>query len=196
MRHMSHRCARFILKSLSVYLTLTLITLMLAACGGSKEKTTEAPPIPLISLNSTAFKDTGSIPIKYTCSGQNVSPPLSWDTPPQGTQTLAIITFDLDAGWFTHWVLFNLPSDISELKEAISPQGQLPAGALQGKNNFGKIGYGGPCPPSGHPHRYQFSLYAVDQSLDLKTGASSNQVLGAMQGHILAMGQLTGTYQK
>jgi Raf kinase inhibitor-like YbhB/YbcL family protein len=194
---MNHKCARFIAKFLSVCFTLTLIMLTLAACDGSKEKTLlETPPIPSLSLNSTAFQDTGSIPVKYTCSGQNVSPPLSWGTPPQGTQTFALVMLDLDAGGFTHWVLFNLPSDISELQEAISPQGQLPAGAFEGKNSFGKIGYGGPCPPSGRSHRYEFAFYAIDQSLDLKAGASKDQVLEAMQGHVLAVGKLTSTYQR
>jgi len=194
---MSHRCARFIPKFLSVSLTLAMIMLILASCGGSKVETTPAfTPASTLSLSSTAFQDAESIPTKYTCSGQNVSPPLAWSTLPQGAQTFVLITFDLDAGEFTHWVLFNLPSDISELQEAISPQGQLPAGALEGKNSFGKTGYRGPCPPSGRPHRYQFTLYAVDQSLDLKAGASWNQILEAMQGHVLALGQLMGTYQR
>ena len=194
---MSQRYARFIPKFLSVSLTLAMVMLILASCGGSKEKTPrESPPVIALPLTSTAFQDAGSIPTKYTCSGQNVSPSLNWGTTPQGTQTLVLLMVDLDAGEFTHWVLFNLPSDISELQEATSPQGQLPSGALEGKNGFGKTGYGGPCPPSGRPHRYQFTLYAVDQSLDLTAGASRNQVLEAMQGHILAQGQLMGTYQR
>jgi len=194
---MNHRCARFIPKFLSVSLTLAMIMLIMSSCGGSKEKTTPAfTPASTLSLSSTAFQEAGSMPANYTCSGQNVSPPLAWSTLPQGTQTFVLIMVDLDAGEFTHWVLFNLPSDSSALQEAISPQGQLPGGALEGKNSFGKTGYGGPCPPSGRPHRYQFTLYAVNQSLDLTAGASRNQVLEAMQGHILAQGQLMGTYQR
>ena len=97
---------------------------------------------------------------------------------------------------FTHWVLFNLPTDSRELPEAVPVQAQLPDGSLQGKNDFRKNGYGGPCPPPGRPHRYQFTLYALDQLLDLEAGASKQQVIDAMQGHILAWGQLTGIYQR
>jgi len=194
---MNHRCARFILKFFSVSLTLTMLIVILASCGGNKEKTTPAfTPTQTLSLSSSAFQEAGSIPANYTCSGQNVSPPLNWSTSPQGTQTFALIVVDLDAGGFTHWVLFNLPFDIRELQEAISPQGQLPSGALEGKNGFGKTGYGGPCPPSGRSHQYEFTLYAVNQSLNLTAGASQNQVLEAMQGHILAEGQLMGTCQR
>jgi len=103
---------------------------------------------------------------------------------------------DAPGGVFTHWVLFNIPSDSRELLEAVPTQAQLPSGALQGKNDFGRVGYGGPCPPPGRPHRYRFTLYALDQALDLKAGASKKQVLDAMPGHILGQGQLTGTYQR
>jgi len=121
-----------------------------------------------------------------------------WSEPPQGTQSLALIVDDPDApgGVFTHWVLFNILPDSRQLPEAIPTQAQLSSGALQGKNDFGRIGYGGPCPPPGRPHRYRFTLYALDRVLDLKAGVSKKQVVGAMQGHILAQGQLTGTYQR
>ena len=99
-------------------------------------------------------------------------------------------------GVFTHWVIFNIPSDSRQLAEAIPTQAQLTIGVLQGNNDFGRIGYGGPCPPPGRSHRYQFTLYALDQPLDLKAGASKKQVIDVMQGHILAQGQLTGTYQR
>jgi len=151
-----------------------------------------------LELSSSAFQEGGEIPTKYTCEGQDVSPTLTWGKPPAGTQSLALIVDDPDApvGVFTHWVLFNLPADSRGLPEAMPTQAQLPDGSLQGKNDFGKIGYGGPCPPPGRPHRYQFTLYALDQTLDLKAGASKKQVLDAMQGHILAQGRLTGTYQR
>ena len=103
---------------------------------------------------------------------------------------------DAPGGTFTHWVLFNIPSDTRKLPEAIPNQAELTSGTLQGKNDFRKIGYNGPCPPAGHLHRYQLTIYALDKSLDLKGGASKKQVLDAMQGHILARGQLTGTYQR
>jgi len=151
-----------------------------------------------ISLSSTAFKEGDRIPVKYTCDGQDVSPLLEWGQPPPGTRAFALIVDDPDApgGVFTHWVIFNIPSDSRQLPEAIPAQAQLPDGALQGKNDFGRIGYGGPCPPPGRPHRYQFTLYALDQPLDLKAGVSKKQLLSAMQGHILAQGQLSGTYQR
>lgn len=109
-----------------------------------------------------------------------------------------LIVDDLDApgGVFTHWIVFNIPSNTRELPEAVPTQPQLSSGAIQGKNDFGRIGYGGPCPPPGRPHRYQFTLYALDQPLDLKSGVSRKQVLDAIHGHILAQGQLMGIYQR
>lgn len=151
-----------------------------------------------LSVSSSVFQEGESIPTKYSCEGQDISPPIKWEAPPAGTQSFALIVDDPDApvGVFTHWVLFNLPADNRELPEAVPVQSQLPNGAFQGRNDFGKIGYGGPCPPLGRPHRYQFALYALDQPLDLKPGASKQQVLESMQGHILAQGQLTGRYQR
>jgi Raf kinase inhibitor-like YbhB/YbcL family protein len=152
----------------------------------------------VLAVSSSAFQEGGKIPTKYTCEGQDVSPALTWGEPPAETRSFALIVDDPDApgGVFTHWVLFNLPVGSRELPEAVPTQAQLANGSLQGKNDFGRIGYGGPCPPPGRPHRYQFTLYALDQPLDLKAGASKKQVIGAMQGHILAQGQLTGTYQR
>ena len=152
----------------------------------------------VIPVSSPAFQEGDKVPTKYSCQGQDVSPPLAWGQPPEGTQSLALIMDDPDApsGVFTHWVIFNIPSDSCEVPEAVPTQAQLPSGALQGKNDFGRIGYGGPCPPPGRPHRYRFTLYTLDCSLDLKAGASKKQVLDAMQGHILGQGQLTGTYQR
>lgn len=147
----------------------------------------------VLSVLSPAFQEGNRIPTKYTCQGQDISPPLAWGEPPEGTQSFALILDDPDApgGVFTHWVLFNIPSDSRELPEAV-----LPSGALQGKNDFGRIGYGGPCPPPGRPHRYQFTLYALDQRLDLEAGVFKKQLLGAMQRHVLGSGQLTGIYQR
>ncbi len=152
----------------------------------------------VLEVSSPAFQEGDRIPTKYTCDGQDVSPLLAWSEPPVGTQSFALIVDDPDApgGVFTHWVLFNIPTDSRELPEAVPTRAQLLSGALQGENDFGKIGYGGPCPPPGRPHRYQFTLYALDQSLDLKAGVSKKQLLGAMRGHILVQGQLTGTYKR
>lgn len=117
---------------------------------------------------------------------------------PAATQSFAVVVDDPDApgGVFTHWVLFNIPSDNDELPEAISTEASLPNGALQGKNDFGEIGYGGPCPPPGRSHHYRFIVYALDQRLDQKAGITGKQLLSVMEGHILAQGQLTGTYQR
>ena len=151
-----------------------------------------------LAVSSLAFQEGSKIPARYTCEGQDVSPALTWEEPPAEAQSFALIMDDPDApgGVFTHWVLFNLPADSRGLSEAVPTQPQLPDGSLQGKNDFGRIGYGGPCPPPGRPHRYQFTLYALDQTLDLKADASKKQVIDAMRGHILAQGRLTGTYQR
>ena len=151
-----------------------------------------------LSLFSTAFKEGDKIPVKYTCDGQNISPPLVWGEPPQMTKAFALIVDDPDSpsGVFTHWVLFNVAANVRQLGEGVPAQERLQNGALQGKNDFGKIGYGGPCPPRGPAHRYRFTLYALDKPLDSKPGASKKQLLDAMKGHILAQGQLIGTYQR
>ena len=158
----------------------------------------EEDAIMTIGLSSTAFKEGDKIPVKYTCDGQDISPALIWDEPPQPTESLVLIVDDPDApgGVFTHWVLFNIPVNIYQFGEDVPAQEQLESGALQGKNDFGRIGYRGPCPPSGRSHRYRFTIYALDQRLNLKADVSKKQVMDAMQGHILAQGQLTGTYQR
>jgi len=183
---------------LAVLLTLfCVVSLLLPACEAGETIVLEEGEATL-SLSSLAFHDGQNIPAKYSCEGENVSPPLTWNEPPAGTQSFVLIVDDPDApiGVFTHWVLFNIPSGSRELPEAVPTQGELPSGALQGKNGFKRLGYGGPCPPRGGPHRYRFILYALDKRLDLTAGVSRQQVLGAMQGHILARGQLTGTYQR
>lgn len=187
------------MKRAAILLVILFIAFMsvIPACG-PKDSIPDKEGEMTISLSSSAFKEGDRIPVKYTCVGQDVSPPLEWGQPPPETQTFALIVDDPDApgGVFTHWVIFNISSDSRKLPEAIPAQAQLPDGALQGKNDFGRTGYGGPCPPPGRPHRYQFTLYALDQRLDLKAGISKKQLLSAMEGHILAQGQLTGTYQR
>jgi hypothetical protein len=175
---------------------LCLVATLLVGCEyGEQPPKEEEMTLPVLS---SAFQEGDRIPSKYSCEGQDVSPPLAWSEPPAATQSFALVVDDPDApgGVFTHWLLFNIPSDCRELAEAVPSAPELPSGALQGKNDFGRIGYGGPCPPPGRLHRYRFTLYALDQPLDLKAGASKKQVLDAIQGHILAQGQLTGTYQR
>ena len=149
-----------------------------------------------LSVLSSTFQDGHKIPMKYTCDGQDISPPLAWGEVPQGTQAFALIVDDPDApfGVWTHWVLFNIPSDNHELPEGAPIQDQLPSGALQGRNDFGRIGYGVPWPP-GPGHRYRFIVYALEKPLSLKAGASKREVLDAMQGCILDQGQFTGIYR-
>ncbi len=150
-----------------------------------------------IKVSSEAFEEGGMIPAKYTCDEDDISPPLAWDSIPEGTKTLALICDDPDApmGTWVHWVLFNLPVDISELPGNVPPERELESGAKQGTNDFGRIGYGGPCPPGG-THRYYFKLYALDAELDLEAGARKPKLLEAMEGHILAKGQLMGRYSR
>jgi Raf kinase inhibitor-like YbhB/YbcL family protein len=149
-----------------------------------------------IELTSTAFQSGATIPKQYTGDGADQSPPLRWPEPPQGTQSLALICDDPDAprGTWVHWVLFNLPAQTRELEEGVPTTETVGTGAKQGKNDFGNIGYGGPVPPKGKPHRYFFKLYALDVTLDLPPGATKAQLVDAMKGHILAEGQLMGNY--
>jgi len=148
-------------------------------------------------ITSSAFRDGGSIPKKFTCDGTDVSPALSWTDPPARTRSLAIIADDPDApgGVWVHWVLYDLPPDTDKLPEGVTKSPQLPKGALQGRNDFSKIGYNGPCPPRGSAHRYFFKLYALDSKTGLRAGATKAEVERAIHGHILAQAQLVGRFQ-
>jgi hypothetical protein len=148
-------------------------------------------------LTSDAFTPHESIPRKYSCDGEDISPPLTWSDPPEGTQSFALICDDPDApmGTWVHWVLFNIPADSRSLPEAIPAQDTLSDGSVHGKNSWKRQDYGGPCPPSG-THRYFFKLYALDTTLDLRAGATKKKVLRAMEGHILAEADLMGTYSR
>ncbi|OGL39781.1 MAG: phosphatidylethanolamine-binding protein [Candidatus Schekmanbacteria bacterium RIFCSPHIGHO2_02_FULL_38_11] len=134
---------------------------------------------------------------KYTCDDKDVSPPLSWTSVPNGTKSIAIICDDPDApmGTWVHWVLYDLPVSIKELPENIPSQEKLKNGAKHGINDFRKFAYGGPCPPGG-THRYLFKIYALDKETGLEPGATKEQLLKAMKGHILAEGQLMGKYSR
>lgn len=151
-----------------------------------------------LKVSSPAFQEGGEIPLRYSCEGEDVSPVLQWSDPPEGTKSIALIMDDPDApgGTFTHWVLYNLPPDSRSLPEAIPAKAEPSTGTLQGKNDFQKTGYSGPCPPPGRPHRYQFTVYALDRALNLEAGISQRQLREAIEGHILAQGRLTGTYQR
>ncbi|MBI1914469.1 MAG: YbhB/YbcL family Raf kinase inhibitor-like protein [Planctomycetes bacterium] len=151
-----------------------------------------------LELTSSAFQEGQPIPRQYTGDGKDASPALKWTDPPAGTKSLALICDDPDAPRKTwvHWVLFNVPAESRELNEGVPAQETLPGGARQGKNDFGKIGYGGPAPPRGKPHRYFFRLYALDTMLDLSAGASKADLVKAIEGHVLAEAPLMGTYAR
>lgn len=150
-----------------------------------------------IKVTSAAFKEGQPIPRAYTCAGVNVSPPLEWSGVPKAAKTIAIIVDDPDApsGTWVHWVLYNVPADNIGFVENVPATETLKAGGFQGKNDFDKIGYGGPCPPSG-THRYFFKLYAVDAELPLKAAATKAELEKALEGHVVAQGQLIGTYSR
>jgi Raf kinase inhibitor-like YbhB/YbcL family protein len=155
-------------------------------------------PSMTFQLTSPAFPQGSAIPQKFTCDGADVSPQLAWTDPPQGTQSFALITDDSDApgGTWVHWVLYDLPSDLRSLDEGVPKDRQLPNGARQGKNDFGKIGYNGPCPPRGSLHRYFFKLYALDvKSTGLVPGASKAELEKSMKGHSLAQALVMGKFQ-
>jgi len=146
---------------------------------------------------SASFEEAGMIPKEYTCDGEDVSPPLEWTGVPGGTRSLALVCDDPDApaGNWVHWVLFNLPADASGLGAGVPPLLELANGARQGVNDFRRIGWGGPCPPGG-THRYYFTLFALDRRLDLEPGSTSQELLKAMQGHVLAEARLMGRYHR
>ncbi len=148
------------------------------------------------SLSSSSFAPGAAIPRQYTCDGADQSPPLAWDQVPVGTRSLALVVEDPDApgGTFVHWVLFDLPPDPPRLAAGVSHQTVLPNGARQGRNDFRRVGYGGPCPPRGPAHRYFFRLYALDAPLNLTPGATAVEVRSAMSGHVLGQAELVATY--
>jgi Raf kinase inhibitor-like YbhB/YbcL family protein len=150
---------------------------------------------PTLALSSFAFTNQGTIPKRYTCSGQNQSPALEWTAVPSGTRSFALILDDPDApmGTFVHWVIYNLSPTTKGLPEGVSPMAS-PDNVEQGVNGSGAIGYMGPCPPPGKPHHYHFRLYALDRKLELKGGATADQVEAAARGHILGRTELVGVF--
>ena len=151
-----------------------------------------------LQLSSPAFKHEEPIPVVYTCDSDDVSPPLEWSGAPEGTKAFALICDDPDApaGTWVHWVIYDLPAATTSLSQGVHARETVEHGARQGKNDFRKIGYGGPCPPAGKPHRYFFKLYALDAALDLGPGATKAQLEKAMRGHILEEAQLIGMYHR
>ena len=192
-------------KLISLLLFTAFLAFAMGGCGPRPSPVPEAPTATpekggremAFELTSTAFAPGEPIPQKYSCDGEDISPPLQWSDPPQGTQSFALIADDPDApiGTWVHWVLFNLPAEARSLPEALPPEAELPDGSRHGQNSWRRTDYGGPCPPGG-THRYFFKLYALDTVLDLASGASRKQVLKAMEGHILAQAELMGVYTR
>jgi Raf kinase inhibitor-like YbhB/YbcL family protein len=174
--------------------------LLLAGCSNriqQPEPATTAKDTTTMLLSSVAFADGQAIPDKYTCHGQDISPPLQWSGAPSQTKSIALTCEDPDApsGTFTHWIIFDVPAAAAGLSENVSKTATLPNGSRQGKNSFGNTGYNGPCPPGGKTHHYVFKVYALDAAVTLDSGAGKEDLLNAVNGHVLAQAELTGTYQ-
>ncbi len=192
-------------KWITILLPVVLSALVASGCRSGRSAAPPTEPAPAaaakqaasFTLTSTVFAQGESIPVRYTCDGEDISPPLQWDDLPEGTQSLALIMDDPDApaGTWVHWVLYNIPADKRALSEGIPADRELPDGSRHGQNSWGRPGYGGPCPPSG-THRYFFKMYALDTMLDLDPGASKEALLKVMEGHVLAQAELMGTYQR
>jgi Raf kinase inhibitor-like YbhB/YbcL family protein len=176
------------------------IALSLAACDSDSRRSSPTKPLEVsgtMKLESPFISPNDLILMPYTCDGKDLSPPLQWHDPPSCTQSFALICDDPDTpfGTFVHWVLFDIPADVRQLPEGLPNQAKLSNRGTQGKSDFGKLGYGGPCPPGGI-HRYFFKLYALDRQLDLDAGVTKAKLIRAMEGHILAQAELIGRYTR
>jgi Raf kinase inhibitor-like YbhB/YbcL family protein len=171
----------------SANLLVLLVCILTAAAGMAKE----TKNMKELTITSPAFTDGGAIPVRYTCDGPDISPPLAIAAIPSETSSLALIVDDPDApaGTWVHWIVWNIPADTRNVNE-----GHVPAGAKQGLNDWRRNSYNGPCPPSG-THRYFFKIYALDKTLDLPQSATKAALERAMEGHILAQGRLMGRFR-
>ena len=192
---------------------LVAVAVVLAGCGSDAPETAPAETtvvdltgeeptgeVGVLELTSTAFDPGAAIPVPHTCDGDDESPPLGWGEPPRGTTSFALIMDDPDAvevagRIWVHWLIYNVPARARSLAGGIPRQVGLPAGARQGDGDSG-TGYHGPCPPPGRTHTYSFRLYALDAYLPLDAGLTKEGLIEAMQGHILATGELQGTYAR
>jgi Raf kinase inhibitor-like YbhB/YbcL family protein len=185
-----------------IILIAALFTIALIPCNlpaqveiKPEQKAATSPSVARLTLKSPAFKGGGMIPRQYTCDSLDISPSLFWSKPPSSARSLALICDDPDApgGTWIHWVIYNIPVADTTLAGNIAKKDTV-GSMIQGKNSFGNIGYGGPCPPAGKPHRYYFHLCAIDTILDLAPGSTDKDVMNAITGHIVAMGELMGRY--
>ena len=183
-----------------LYITLLTLVFIVPSSGAADKQSSsqkEGSGMAKIVITSNAFLEGETIPKKFTCDGEDISPQLSWSGIPDGAKELVLVCEDPDApssNWI-HWVLYGLSPDKSGLAENVAKK-ETAAGAKQGKNDFGKIGYGGPCPPRGPAHRYFFRLYAIDVNLSLKPGATKKELTKGIDGHIVAHGELMGKYAR
>ena len=187
--------------------SLAWVPVAAALAVGACDRLPDGPAAPhpetpgAMHLTSPAFRDGQRLPVKYTGDGENLSPPVEWSDPPEGTKSFALVCDDLDAprGTWNHWLLWNLPPDGRKVPEGIAKE-HAPAtlgGGVQGRNSWPRLGYGGPTPPPGTgAHRYVFTLYALDRALDLAPGADKTALVRKMEGHVLAKASLTGTYSR
>jgi len=183
---------------------LELLVLIVVSIGsaGDPARAGEEVTTMALRLESSAFAAEGEIPARHTCDGEDLSPPLSWTGVPEGAKSLVLIVDDPDAppGTWVHWVLYDLPADTSALPAGVPERERLDSGAAHGRcwgvNSFSRIGYHGPCPPAGSPHRYFFKLYALDALLGLAPRATKPEVERAMKGHVMAQAEIVGTYRR
>jgi len=174
-----------------IFIYFMVLTLFFTGCGKKTEEYQK------IDLKSSVLKENEMIPEKYTCDGDDISPPLEWSNIPDKTVSFCLIMDDPDApgGVFTHWIVYNIPSNINKFNEGIPNIEELIGGIKQGKNDFNKIGYSGPCPPSNSTHHYRFKIYAIDKILDLKSGIKIDELMKEIENHILGKGELICIYK-
>lgn len=177
---------------------LAILIVVLIIFSANIVSADDKPELPVIEIRSEAFQPEKPIPTKYSCEGDDISPDLGWSQPPEGTAELALICEDPGAptGIWVHWIIYGIPADTGGFAESFPAMKQTETGILQGENSWGKIGYGGPCPPRGKPHSYFFKLYALDKELGLKPGVDKKTLEGAMKDHIIGYGELMGTYAR
>jgi len=174
-----------------------VVCLLVSLSGPRESVSAFGQDHPILRLESRSFADGGDIPRQFTCDGADISPALHWSHGPYGTRDFAISMTDPDApAEFTHWIAYNIPAGVRSLAEGASVQPAMPKGSNEGLDNFGRIGYGGPCPPPGRPHRYVFHIYALDAHLNPPVGPNRRELKDAMSGHVLAEGQLIGIYRR
>jgi len=182
--------------SITLFIAIPLIMSISTYCSGGPKMNLDS--LPKLTVTSPAFEQDGIIPSRYTCDGKDISPAISWSGAPEGTKSFVLISDDPDApmGTWVHWIVYNIPGNVTELTEAVESQEVLDDGIMQGVSSWKRIGYGGPCPPSG-THRYFFKVYALDCTLAIKPkDANKKEVLKAMKGHIIAYGELIGNYKR